>query len=436
MSGDRFDAELRDVLREEAGHAPVVLSLGDLRARAGSRSRWPRLTGASRLAFGAAVAGIAVVVFAIGLGPNRSQPSVGGTPSPQASPAPSSAAVAPSASAPSVTTPPAVLPIDMGPTGTVVAVRTNGTRLDVVASGDGGSERTIATIPSLKPVLGEWRLEEDSHGAISATGRLALAVTRGDVDHPELATAIINLSLLDQPANFADPGPIAFLPDGTLVIGLDDTHVVRLAPPYDGAGERKTLPAAVRLASPLGGGAGRSLSLLADGTGVVGAQSVELANGDPASYTQAVACSWDGSTPTADPAGDPLLVTGADRQFGADGQSAYLWSDSGPAGGSGGLAVEGPSTPRVNVSVADPKSFAWRPGGRQLIVVDGSILKSFDGAKATKLADLAGGSGGGSIVGFTSDSALLVGSDGLTYRVLFDGSATWTIGGFVVGVVG
>ena len=61
MSGDRFELDLRDVLREEAAHAPVVLTLGELRDRAGSRPRWSGRIGIGRLTLCAVVAAIVAV---------------------------------------------------------------------------------------------------------------------------------------------------------------------------------------------------------------------------------------------------------------------------------------------------------------------------------------------------------------------------------------
>ena len=191
MSGDRFDVELRDLLREEAGHAPVVLTVDELRARAGSRSRWARFSGASGFAFGVAAVGIAVLVLAVALGPSRSQPSVGGSPSPAVgTAAPSSAAVAPGSPSPASTPIRTPVAIDLGAAGTVIIVRSSNDALEVIGNGSSRPEATIATVPSVSAILGDWAPEEGFRGAISPTGRVAISVVRGDIQNPEYGTAL------------------------------------------------------------------------------------------------------------------------------------------------------------------------------------------------------------------------------------------------------
>jgi hypothetical protein len=130
-------------------------------------------------------------------------------------------------------------------------------------------------------------------------------------------------------------------------------------------------------------------------------------------------------------------MTGADRAFGADGQTAFRWSDSSAATGSAGLAVQGPTTPRVETKVADPVDFAWAPGGRTLYIVTSTTVLGFDGRTTTKVGDLNRSTDGRRIVGFTPDSILLGTNDGDTDAVSLDGSnRTESLGGFLLGVIG
>jgi hypothetical protein len=146
---------------------------------------------------------------------------------------------------------------------------------------------------------------------------------------------------------------------------------------------------------------------------------------------------WDGTTAPADSAIDPLLMTGADRAFGADGQTAFTRSDSSAAAASAGLAVEGPTTPRVETKVADPVDFAWGPGGRTLYIVTSTAVLGFDGRTTTKVADLDGSTVGPRVVGFIPEAILLGTKEGDTRAVWLDGSKrTESLGGFLLGVIG
>ena len=440
MSGDRFDLELRDALREEAGHAPVVLTLGELRTRAGSQSRWTRFSRASGFAFGAAVLGIVALVLAIGLGPNRSQPSVGGSPEPStapASPIPSGAAVTPASARPAPTPIRTPVAIDLGAAGTVIIVRSSNDALEVIGYGSSSPETTIATVPSVSAILGDWAPEEGFRGAISPTGRVAISVVRGDIQNPEYGTALIDLTRPDQPALFADRGTFAFLSDGTFVVvpTADPSIVVRLAPPYDGSGERTRIPAGVGV---VGAHWVASLSLVADGSGIYGLRDALDANGKPTGPGELVTVAWDGSARAADPTVEPLLVTGADRMTGANGETAANRGGSGATGGSGGLAVEGPTVPPVRLGFPEVGPFAWRPGGHELVFVAGDTIQSWDGTKTTEVTQLQTGQGATltGIAGFTPTFVLFRDHRNGTQAISLLDPEGWGDSGSVAGVVG
>ena len=429
MSGDRFELELREVLRDEAAHAPVTLTMGELRARAGSRPGFGRWFGTGRLTLGVAAAAIAAIALLISLNPERSLPSVGASASASSG---SSGAAATASSSPAAS----FLPISLGGAGTAIVVGYGDDSVDVMGSHANGSVTPIVHIVDVTARLGGWRLTDASdgpgEGAISSTGVLALGVTRGDVDHPEYATAILPLFGLGPFPIVRATGSLAFERDGTLVIAAES--VVRAQPPYDSS--RVTdLPSGVVLATTTGG---TRISLMADGTGFYGVRQDAGPNADPHANLTPVAISWDRSGTNADPSVDPLFVTGADRAFGADGQTAFLWTDDSGAGGAGasGLAVAGPATPRVETKIDDARAFAWSRDGRTLYVITGTSLCAFDGHTSRVLKTLGAARGATRIVGLTPESVLVQGTNGLTIGVRLDGSGEDGIGGTVVGVVG
>ena len=123
------------------------------------------------------------------------------------------------------------------------------------------------------------------------------------------------------------------------------------------------------------------------------------------STEELVALSWAGDVRPADPAVEPLLVTGADRPTGSHGETASQWNETTASGGSGGLAVEGPNVPRVQLRFPEVGPFAWRPGGHELVFVAGDTIQSWDGTKTTEVTQVQGGQGATltGIAGFTPD---------------------------------
>ena len=436
MSGDRFEMELRDVLREKAAEAPVALTLGELRTRAGSRSRLGRWFGAGRLALGVAIVVIAMLVVAVSVAPSRPRPGVGATPSA----APSAAAATASASAAAIVPSGPVasfLPISFGRVGTAIVIGTGDDSVDVFGGNADGSVTPFTHSVDVATRLGTWRLADPNDGsppgAISSTGVLALPVTRGDVDHPEYATAVLPLFGKGPFPVIPATGRLAFTPDGTLVIA-SDTAVVRARPPYDSM-TTTDIPSGAVLARTAGG---TRVSLIADGTGFYGLRQDAGPNPVPEENLTPVAILWDRSGSNADPSVDPLFITGADRAFGADGQTAFLWSDDSGGGGAArsGLAVAGPATPRTETKIPDARAFAWSRDGRTLYAITNTNLWAFDGQSSRKIATLRATRNATSIVGITPESVLVEGANGLTFGVRLDGSGEDGIGGVLVGVVG
>jgi hypothetical protein len=176
------------------------------------------------------------------------------------------------------------------------------------------------------------------------------------------------------------------------------------------------------------------LSIAADGSGLLVAARMEGPNGTAVTEIQTIA--WDGSVTAADPAADPLLITGADRAYGKDGQTAFQWADDAGPGGtsSSGLAVEGPNTPRVETELTANDGYAWEPGGRRLIVLSGGAVWAFDGRRTTKIGPLPAGEPPWGIVGFTPESVLIGTRNGGTVGVRLDGSGQDGLGGTLIGI--
>lgn len=448
MSDDRLEVELRAALRSEATTAPVLLTLDDIRARAGSRSRLGQWFGTGRLALGVAVVAIVILAVLVSLNPTLPLPAVGSSPSipPGGSPASSAATGAPASAvavgASASATPGPLfsplfspLPIRLGAVGTPIVIGLGDDSIDVMAVHADGSMTPLTRIVDLSARLGAWRLidpnDRPQAGAISSTGVLALEVMRGDIDHPEYATAVLPLFGTGPFPIVAATGRFAFLPDGALVIDTG-AKLLRLGSPYNSAAET-AVPAGVHVAEPVG----RGLALAADGSGVLGLEETTRANGDPGPSVPVV-IAWDGSFAPANPAIDPAVETGADRPFGRDGQIAFVWNDDSGAGGTSasGLAVEGPATPRVETKIDGARSFAWSVDGRTLYVITATNLWAFDGHASRTIATLGAAKGADEIVGMTPDSILVRASNGLTIGVRLDGSGETGVGGTLVGVVG
>ncbi len=432
MSADRFEADLRDALRDEAAAAPVVLTLAAVRARAGSRPRgiW---TWTGRLALGVAIAGIAAVAIVVSTVPGRPLPGVGSSAS-----AAVSGSIGPSTPAstpgPSATATPATSPlvVSYGPYGMPLVMALGGDQLEIMGAYRTGAFTPIAIVSSLGSVLQGWQPVDaccgDLHGAISSTRVLALSVTRGNQDGLERGVAVIDLGRERLLTVLPDAAAFAFLPDQTLVT-VEGVTVNRLLGPYDGTPIVTTLPERARVVSfPA------ALSIAADGSGLLVATRTEGPNGTAVTDIETIA--WDGSVTAADPAADPLLVTGADRAYGKDGQTAFQWADDAGPGGtsSAGLAVEGPNTPRTETGVADSSDYAWEPGGRRLIILRPGSVWAFDGRRTAKIAVLPEGEPPWGIVGFTPESVLLGTPNGGTLSVRLDGSAQDGLGGILIGI--
>jgi hypothetical protein len=433
MPADRFETDLRDLLREEASAAPVVLSLGDLRSRAGATGRSRGWLAPGRLALGAAVAAIVVAAVALSVQPPRPGPGIGSSASVGATASPPGTAMA--SPVPLGSASPAPLLVSYGPAGTALTAFVSAAdELAIIGVHRDGSISEIATVPGLSRLLGDWHIANpdiDLTGAISPTRFVALRVARGENDEGA-ATALVDLSGRSAHATILPAGPFAFLPDGTLVIA-GDGRLTRFAWPYDSPGVMTSLPRGISLDT-----VGDRPSITDDASGVYGLRAESSPNGDPAAGTSVVV-HWDGAVDAADPARDPLLVTGADRPFGADGQRAFEWADDAGPGGtsSSGLAVEGPTTPRVETKFTEVQGYEWAPGGRTLIILSGGAVWSFDGAKRTKIGTLLADDQPRGIVGFTPTAVLVQSSGGLgTYAVRLDGSGHEALGGTLIGVVG
>jgi hypothetical protein len=430
MSADRFEIELRKLLREEAATAPVVMSIHDLRARAGSAPRfawlrWPRV---SRIAVGAAAVAAVAVVAVLGLNPVLFHPTVGQSPSPTDSPSPTASSASP---VPSIRNGPSATAMDLGPSGSILVARITGDRLDIVSADPSGSETPVATIESLTAVLGDWHLPEDPVFALASNGHLALAVERGSIDTSEAGAALIDLTGTDPTAEFLPTGGFAFGPDGSLVLlgnsGNGQT-INRIDDPSN-PGTPTAVPVGVTIPTSLDGGFAQT----ADGSGVFATrEKADAIVGTP------VILRWDGAVVHVlpyDPSIEPLLATGDERPFGKFGQTAFRFADSGASGStSSGLAVMGPE--RGNLALpGSPDSFAWTRDGTRLVVLVATRVFAYDGTSTMAIASMPAGFGQSRIVGFTDDAVLVRSADGRTARVSLDGSGSKTLNGILVGVV-
>jgi hypothetical protein len=443
MSSERFETELRALLHEEAAAAPVQLSLHELRARAGRRSRlggvsfWPMIT------TGVAVVGIAVLAVFVAILPRGNQSIVGGSPSPSASSgavAPSasgSAAVAPSTS-PQVSTEPGRGTVDLGPPGTIVVARASGDRLDVVGIAGDGTESTIATIPSLAAVLGDWSikgpLQEELEVAISPDGYLAASAVRGDIDNQEYATVVLDLARPASPAISVGPSrAMAFAPGGELVLEPANERVLLVyQAPYNTAPKTITLPDGVEPARPVRG----SLSFLADGSGVVAWRG----SATDLSFTNVV-IGLDGTLSAADLSSPTWFVTGVERSFGATGQQLGGGCDSSGGATAGGCVIR-VLRPDGNGTNIEPKSGAgaavWSRDGQAVIMVTATELARWDGTTTRRVRTVPSGlasDGNLQIVGLTNDAVLTSSVSGEIAVLPFDGGTPTILHGTLVAVV-
>lgn len=410
MSGDRFDLELRNVLREEAAQAPVVLTLGQLRTRAGTRPRWSGRIGTGHLALGTAIAAIVALALIVSLSPAR-LPSTAGT-SPSVPPLATAPAVVPVPSTPSS-------PVALGSSGSAVVVRVAGDRLDVLEWNVDGSWRSIATVPSLSSLLGDWAFDGYHEIAISDGGRLAIPVARGPAGAQETRLALLDLGRPTAPAIVLQGmGAPAFLSDETLVgLGLGpDNTVLRAAPPYTGAPVATVLPPDIQAGGPAGN-VTTPLSLLPDEAGLFGFRSHPDASGSGESVDELVAIRWDGSVRAADPTTDPLLVTGADRLVDRLGRTAFVQDPHQAV--TPAFVAQAPGQSPVAIGSAAVSTDAWRPGGQELAFVEDGILKVWDGGSTVRTIDpIPTPSDGSFITGF-STHAVYIEYDGRTWGVPF-----------------
>ena len=91
-------------------------------------------------------------------------------------------------------------------------------------------------------------------------------------------------------------------------------------------------------------------------------------------------------------------------------------------------------TKRVETGLANASDFSWTPDGTDLLIIDGTVIRSFDGAKLTNVRSIDATLAGWRIAGITSDAILLMDARLITSLPL-DGSAQSDLGGFLVTVV-
>jgi hypothetical protein len=423
MSGDRFEIELRELLREEAATAPVIMTLPELKARAGTRSHWSgwsRPAVASRAVAALAVVAAVAVTF-VTFQSARPDPGVAASASP---------GVTSSSSGPASPSP-VVAAFDLGPSGSVIVARprVQPDGVTIVRIDPTGQETTIGSLVNSTDLAG-WSLVGDpAVGAIAPTGRLAVSVQRGDTDQPEFGTAIVELTQPGSPAMVLPAGVFAFESDGTLVFeNAEDASQTggRIDRYALGATVPTTMMLPTELAPAVSNG---RLALAADGSGLIVQhdRSTTLLALSPEFFVAL----WDGSVLHDVPA---PLAPGVGRPFGSAGQSAFQWSSDGPTSSESGLAVEGPLTKRVETGLANASDFAWTPDGTDLLIIDGTVIRSFDGAKLTNVRSIGATLAGWRIAGITSDAILLM-DTGLITSLPLDGSAQSDLGGFLVTVV-
>jgi hypothetical protein len=437
MSADRFETELRNLLRTEASNAPVQMSLADLRARSGKRSRWAWTAQPRAMQLALAGGGVAAVAIALALGLSRGQqpPDVGSSPSPSGPFTSADTSERPSTSpAANASVSPSPNLFAFPPSGSLVVSRVTGNVLSVVAIDPEGGERLLGTIDGLAGLAPDHRLEDDSVRAIGPRGDVLITLYPGNVDETGSANVLVPLGETIGVRRTLPAGEGTFAPDGSLVLVPAGGRSFVVVNGAEGVPVEFALPAALELGS-------RRPLLTADGSGVIATRG----SADGLTFDQVVV-GLDGTPRDLDPSEAPLLTTGAERVVGAAGQRLSQACDSGPISGACVLIVQGADqVPPAGTNIAPDNnccaSYAWTPGGDAVVMLaTGGVVWGWDGAATTEVATLTADVTRASpqIIGFrggTDPTAVLLESYlGITIQPL-DGTLARTIPGQLLMVV-
>lgn len=378
MSADRFETELRDLLRSEAAAAPVQMSLADLRVRAGTRSRWAWTARPPAMRLALAGGGVAAVAIAIALGLSRGQqtPDIGASPSPSGPVGSAAESDRPASPNPSA--------FALPPSGSLVVSRVTGNVLTVVAIDPQGGERLLGTIDGLADLAPTYRIEDDSVRAISPQGDVLITLYPGNVDETGSSNVLVRLGETMAVRRTLPAGQGTFAPDGTLVLATAGGRSFVVVDGRGGGPVELALPGAVELTE-------RSPLLTADGSGVIASRP------STSGLTfEHVVIGLEGTPRDFEPSEVPWLTKGAERLVGAAGQRLSQPCDSGPISGGCYLLVhDADQVPPAGTDIGPDNnccsSYAWTPGGDAVVMLaTGGDIWGWDGSATTEIATLPG----------------------------------------------
>jgi hypothetical protein len=300
--------------------------------------------------------------------------------------------------------------VDLGASGSVVVVRTD--------------EQMVVTPRPFANIVPGFCCLQDAFW-LGPDGTLVALV---QMEAEETSERLLRLDLADpgSEARLLPAGSPTFLAGGTIVVNGDETTVFDAEHPE---GATLTLPFGVTV-----GGA------TADRTRLLGLRAREAPGLDL--VLEPVVIGRDGGIGPWLPDAGVALTRGAERPFGAAGESAGVWFDDGPAGGSSGLNVvpAGGSGQGRNIApdATGVSSWAWTPDGRGAVMLARDAIYSWSGGPTTRVRDLPpapGGNGQWEIVGLTTDAVILSTRGGTMTVVPDAGGEPRTISGTLVAVV-
>lgn len=439
MSADRFETDLRELLRSEAASAPVVITVTDLRGRAGRRSRWSwqSLSPAFRLAFAGASVTAVAVALALGLSRSQPTPNFGASPSPTGPAASVDASDRPGVSASRIPSP---TPFVLQPIGTMLIARVEGsgvTILNVGPSAGFGGLRSVGSV-HLPPNTPRPRVERDDVQAIGPDGEVLLTLSSGGAGTLVRTNVIARLGETASLERAVPDGRGMFARDGTLVI-VDSSAANPLVWVVDAvspAGRAVPVPAGV---TP----SGLRPILTTDGSGILATRT----SGPNGTSVDDIILGLDGSVQPLTPTTSIDLVNGSERRFGLNGERLGGGCDTSVATGGHCVLIvlpEGAVNPD-GTNITPPgreccTSQIWTPDGKSVVMLTAGEIWAWSDGGTHLIASLDREVAAASptIAGFISQpifAYVLIHSDIGTTAVAMDRTSQRTADGSLLSVV-